>query len=475
VAATEKLGDDRFEAEVLGLDEAGAGVAETAAGDEVLRVHAAGALPGERIRGYIVYRSAHLSAGQRSAWAELEAVITPSTDRVAAPCPAHGRCGGCALMPLAYPAQIAWKRERVRDQLHRHVELAGVEVAPCVPSPVTVGYRNQAKWVCGRGEGGEVVLGAYAPRSHDIVDLGGCQVVEPILDQGQRILLGILRSQGVQPYHEVRRTGVLRYAMLRANAAGEVLATLVAYRDWEQADAVAAAFMAELPALVGVVLNLNSTTGNALFGDTERLLAGRSAIDDQMGDVRVRLGSRSFFQANRAVGSRIYRDLVARLPGHFGRAVDVYSGAGGIALSLAARAREVVAIEVSPAATDAAASGPSESATHRLRVVTADAALGLATVDAADLVVLNPPRKGCSDAVLAQVRRLSPEWIVYLSCEPRTLARDLAILSSGASITSVVPYDMMPHTPHVETLAILSRRRVPQDGESAHSESALPR
>jgi 23S rRNA (uracil1939-C5)-methyltransferase len=246
--------------------------------------------------------------------------------------------------------------------------------------------------------------------------------------------------------------------MLRANAAGKVLATLVAGRDWEQADAVAAAFMRELPALSGVVLNLNPTTGNALFGDRERLLAGQPTIDDEIGDVRVRLGSRSFFQANRAVGSRIYRDLVARLPGRLQRAVDVYSGAGGIALSLAACANEVIAIESNPAATDAAASIPSGAATNPLRVVTADAAHGLAAVDAADLVVLNPPRKGCSDEVLAQVRRLSPRWIAYLSCEPATLARDLAILSPGASISSVVPYDMMPHTPHVETLALLPGR-----------------
>jgi 23S rRNA (uracil1939-C5)-methyltransferase len=425
-------------------------------------VHVAGALPGERVGGRITYRSVHARGGSREAWGALDTIDAPSPDRVTPICPAQGTCGGCSLMHLAYPAQLEWKRARVQDALAKQQGLSAVEVAACVPSPLAVGYRNQAKYVYARGQerqlGGEsgAVLGAYAPRSHDVVDLAGCCVVEPILDQARRVLLGILRSQRVEPYHEVNRTGSLRYAMLRANSAGRVLATLVAARgDWGQAGAVAAAFMAEFPALVGVVLNVNPGTGNALFGETERLLAGQSTLDDAIGDVHVRLASRSFFQANRAVGSRIYRDLAAGLPGGLGTVVDAYSGAGGIALSLLACAREVIAIEENAAATEAASALPGE----RLRVITGDAAVALAGVDAADVVVLNPPRKGCSEAVLAQVRRLSPRFVAYLSCDPGSLARDLGLLvSTSATIISAVPYDMMPHTPHVETLVVLSLR-----------------
>ena len=244
--------------------------------------------------------------------------------------------------------------------------------------------------------------------------------------------------------------------VLRANAAGRVLATLVSARaQWSGADAVASACMSEFPAFVGVVLNVNSSGGNALFGEDERVLAGQASCEDEIGDVRVRLASRSFFQANRAVASRIYRDLVARLPGDLGRAVDAYSGAAGIALSLASRAREVIAIEQNAAATAAA----SESKGERVQIITGDAAQGLSSMDAADLVVLNPPRKGCTAEVLAQVLRMTPRLVAYLSCDPRSLARDLGVLAkAGATITSVVPYDMMPHTPHVETLVVLSLR-----------------
>ena len=451
---------DPFEAEVIGLDEAGSGIVEIEAGAEILRVHVAGALRGERIRGRITYRSVHARGGYREAWGLLESVDRPSPDRVAPVCPAQGRCGGCALMPLAYPAQLEWKRARVQTELGRYQELSAVEVTACVPSPLTLGYRNQAKYTYARGQdgerGGEVVLGAYAPRSHDVVDLAGCRVVEPILDEARRVLLGILRLNAVEPYHEVHHTGLLRYAMLRANAAGRVLATLVAARgDWGQAGAVAGAFMEQFPALVGVVLNVNAGSGNALFSEEESLLAGQPIFEDDIGDVRVRLASRSFFQANRAVGSRIYRDLVAMLPGDLGRAVDAYSGAGGIALSLLARARQVVAIEENAAATEAASSLPGAGP----RVITGDAALGLASLDGADVVVLNPPRKGCSDAVLAQALRLFPRFVAYLSCDPHSLARDLGVLvSAGATIVSAVPYDMMPHTPHVEMLVVLSLR-----------------
>jgi 23S rRNA (uracil1939-C5)-methyltransferase len=470
-------GTDSFEAEVVGLDESGSGIAELGTGDGSLRVHVPGALPGERILGRIAYRSVHAQAGARAAWGTLQSVLRPSPDRVGPACPGastlpapaercepllagaaqpEARCGGCPLMHLAYLAQLAWKQARVREELAKHPELSSIEVAACLPSPLTLGYRNQAKYVYARSGGGEPVLGAYAPGSHDVVDLAGCCVVEPVLDEARRLLLATLSDHAVEPYHEIRRTGLLRYAVLRSSAAGRVLATLIASRgDWSSASIIAAELVRRLPAVSGVVLNVNSETGNALFGKQERLLAGQPVLIDEIGDVRVRLASRSFFQANRAVASRIYRDLVAALPDHLERAVDAYAGAGGIGLSLLPRAREVIAIEENAAATDAA----SELKTG-LRMVTADAAVGLAAVEAADLVVLNPPRKGCSPEVLSQVQRLAPRHVAYLSCDPATLARDLAVLVKfGAVVESVVPYDMMPHTPHVETLVRLSLAR----------------
>ena len=461
MAAKDLRQGDEVEALCADLDDLGAAVAEFPSGGQMLRVHVAGALSGERVRARIAHVSVHARDAGREAWADLVSVLEPSPDRVAAPCPSHGPCGGCDLMSLAYPAQLEAKRRRVLAQLSRHPSLAQLPVDACVASPATTAYRNQAKYVYGRAdESGRPVLGAFAPHSHRLIDLAGCCVVEPVLDDVRRKLLAALLGGNVEPFDEQRRTGALRYVVMRATCARQVMVTLVTARAvWPEAQSVAQALAAACPAVVSVVLNVNESAGNAIFGKEERLLWGQAAVEDRIGAVSVRLVSRSFFQSNRWVASSIYRDLVAAAPARVARAVDVYSGAAPIALCLAAISGEVVAIEENPAAAMAAASFIAEQAgvAGRVRMVTGDAARCLADVEAADLVVLNPPRKGCAGPVLQAILRLRPRTLAYLSCDPRTLARDLDVLVAGAArIARIAPYDMMPGTPHVETLAILT-------------------
>ena len=451
---------DEIEVECIALDEVGGGVAQVESGLGTLRVHIAGALPGEQVRICLDHLSVHARASMREAWASLRTVTVPAANRVEVSCPAYGACGGCTLMGLAYPAQLVWKREKVLAQFAGYSALVALPVDPCLPSPRLLGYRNQAKYVFGNARDfGQPVLGAFAPRSHDVVDLAGCQVVEPILDEVRGALLAVLIEQGVEPFDEIRRTGVLRYGLLRATAAGQVMVTLVtAQSDWQDAQAVAEALCRRCAAVSSVILNVNESSGNALFGGQERVLVGLPVVEDTIADVRVRLSSRSFFQANREVASQIYRHIVAAVPAGIARAVDVYAGACGIALSLAAESKEVVAIEESPAATQAAADFLAQQGSDagRVRVVTGDAVRCLAEVSEADFVVLNPPRKGCSPEVLSAAADLRPKVLAYLSCDPRTLARDLAVLANaGAQVVSVTPFDMMPHTPHVETLALV--------------------
>jgi len=461
VAVREFRTGDEIEVTAGRLDDLGAALAEIVGGPDILRVHVAGALPGERVAARLEHVSVHTRAGAREAWATLVSVNEPSPDRVQPTCPQSGVCGGCALMSLAYPAQLAWKHGQVAQQLAKDPALASAPIDACVASPVTTGYRNQAKYVYGRTQpGARPVLGAFARRGHEVVDLAGCRVVEPVLDEARAALLGILRDKDVEPFDEIRRTSALRYVVMRANGLGKVMVTLVSARaDWQQGKEVADAFAAACPAVISVVLNLNASAGNTIFGEEERLLLGQATLEDCIGEVSVRLDSRSFFQTNRGVASMIYRDLVAAVPRGVVRAVDVYSGAAPIALSLAPVAAEVLAIEENSDATRAAAAFIAEhgGVAGRVRMVTGDAARCLAEIGAADLVVVNPPRKGCAEAVLAAIVRLRPRLLAYLSCDPETLARDLAgIVAAGAHITRITPYDMMPHTPHVETLALLT-------------------
>ena len=445
------------------LDHDGLGVAEVQDQADRFRLHVAGALPGECVRARVAHVSPHVRAQGRDAWAELEEMVSASPERVAPPCPIQHRCGGCPLAGWAYAAQVEWKRGLVVEAMAAQEELAQVPVAACVPSPRPFGYRGNSKYVFGPDRDGRPVLGAYAPRSHEIVDVSGCPIGEPALAEVAAALLTLLCKHTVAPFDEILRTGLLRYVILRADADGRVLVALVTGREgWPGAETLARELAAACPAVLGVVHNINSASGNALFGEQEHLLFGCATIEDTIGPARVRLGPRSFAQANRLVAGRAYQDIVAAATrlGSIDRVVDAYAGAGGIALALAPLAREVVAIEENPAACATAQAflaerGPAEPG-RRVRFVTGDVADHLARVGTADVVVLNPPRKGCAPTVIAAVVQLRPRLVAYLSCSPDSLARDLAALARlGLRTVSVTPYDMLPHTQHVEALALL--------------------
>jgi 23S rRNA (uracil1939-C5)-methyltransferase len=425
------------------------------------RVHVAGALPGERVAATVT----HVSSHRPEAWARLERVERPSPDRREPACAAFGACGGCVLQHLDGAAQLAWKVARVRRALAAHAGLAGVPVASGVPSPRALGYRNRSKLVCAARQGGAaVVLGAFAPRSHDVVDLAGCRVAEPPLEEVAGALRELLGDGAVRPYDERTLTGDLRHVVLRANHAGEVLAVLVVARpDAPGVGALAHELRRRQPEVVGVVENVNRTRGNVVYGHDgeERALEGAPALEERVGAVRLRLSPGAFFQANREVAALAYaaiaREVAAR-PGE--RVVDAYCGVGGIALTLArgTPGLELLGIEEHAAAIADAAASAGLNGVERARFVAGDVAVRLRDVPRAEVVVLNPPRKGCGPAVLTEVRRLGARVIAYLSCDPDTLARDLAALvERGYRVRGVTPFDMLPHTPHVEALAVLDR------------------
>ena len=267
------------------LDDDGAGVTSPddrprvpprAGGPARPRVHVAGALPGERVAASVVHVSQHAP----EAWATLDAVEAPSPDRRAPACAAFGRCGGCVLQHYAYEAQLAWKQARVARAL------AGLEVtvAPCVASPRPLGYRNRSKLVAARA-GGKLVLGAYAPRSHDVVDTTGCRIAEPPLDDTAAALAALLDGAGVAAYDERTRTGQLRHVVLRVAHDGRVLAVWVTARPLIDGAALARAFRAARPEVIGVVEHVNRSAGNAIFaggGDADTVLDGAASIDDQL-------------------------------------------------------------------------------------------------------------------------------------------------------------------------------------------------
>jgi 23S rRNA (uracil1939-C5)-methyltransferase len=437
------------------LDDEGAGLAAHGGA----RIHVAAALPGEHILATVT----HVSSHRPEAWARLDGIERASPDRRPPACAAFGSCGGCALQHLDVTAQLTWKRARLRRALAAYPALAETPVDEGVPSPRALGYRNRSKLVCAARDG-RVVLGAFAPRSHDVVDLAGCRVSEAPLEELAGALRVLLASGDVTPYDERTFTGDLRHVVLRANHAGEVLVVfVVARRDAPGLAALARRLRALRPEVVGIVENVNRTRGNVIYGqgdDDERVLEGQGTLEERVGDVRLRLSPRAFFQANRDVAALAYAALVRAVDARPGeRVVDAYCGVGGIGLTLARAEVEVVGIEEHAAAIeDASASAALNGCALKVRFVAGDVAVGLHDVPRADVVVLNPPRKGCGPAVVTEVVRLGPRVIAYLSCDPDTLARDLAALAEREyRVRNVTPFDMLPHTPHVEALAILER------------------
>jgi 23S rRNA (uracil1939-C5)-methyltransferase len=436
------------------LDDEGAGLAAHAGA----RVHVAAALPGERVAATVT----HVSSHRPEAWARLDTIEHASPDRRPPACAAFGSCGGCVLQHLDVAAQLAWKGTRLQRALAAHPALADVRVAAGVPAPRALGYRNRAKLVCA-ARGDRVVLGAFAPRSHDVVDLAGCRVSEAPVEELAGALRVLLASADVVPYDERTFTGALRHVVLRANHAGQVLVVLVTARAGAPGlAALAHRLRAERPEVAGVIENVNRSRGNVIYGDDERVLEGAAALEERVGDVRLRLSPRAFFQANRDVAGLAYAAIARAVDVRAGEhVVDAYCGAGGIALTLARGPvpLEILGIEEHAAAIADATAGAALNGVSHARFVAGDVAVRLRDVPRADVVVLNPPRKGCGAAALTEVARLRPRVIAYLSCDPDTLARDLATLTEcGYDVRETTPFDMLPHTPHVEALAILDRR-----------------
>ncbi|HSS40705.1 MAG TPA: 23S rRNA (uracil(1939)-C(5))-methyltransferase RlmD, partial [Polyangia bacterium] len=440
---------DRVALACADLDDDGAGIGDA---DGTL-LHVPGALPAEQVQATV----AHVSPHAPEAWGQLERVVAASADRREPVCPGFGRCGGCAIQHLAYEAQLEWKYGRVLRAFAAHPALRDVAVEPTVASPRVLGYRNNAKLVAARGRA--TILGGYAPRTHEVVDLLGCRVVEPALDAVATELRALLDALDVELYDESKLTGRLRYVVLRSNHAGQVLCTLVVARALPNGPELADRLRAARTEVIGVVEHENRTRGNAIFAadGTDRTLSGAPALEDRLvvagQTLEVRLTAGAFFQANREVAGLAYTALVQALDVRSTeRVMDAYSGVGGIGLALAGSAGEAVGIESNAGAVQNATVAAARNGVRNARFLAGDAAAMLATVDRAEVVVLNPPRRGCAPEVLDQIARLAPRAVGYLSCDPDTLARDLAVLAArGYRPAAVTPYDMLPHTPHVET------------------------
>ena len=439
----------RYTARIEGCASDGEGVARIGG----MAVFVKGALRGELAEVFIEH------VGHSAAWGRAERILEPSPARVEPDCPYYGRCGGCQFRHMTYEEELESKRQRVEDALRR---IGGIEIDVSVihGAKNTQRYRNKVQFPVG-AEG----IGYYQGRTHRVVDIEDC-LLQPELDSACRAAVkGWMERFSVPAYDERTRKGLIRHLFLRTNADQEVLCCLVANgetlpREGELVDALRAA----ATSLAGVVLSVNTRKTNVILGNEFRTLWGRDWLEEELCGHRFRLSIPSFFQVNRDQAEVLYRRALdfAGLTGTE-TVVELYCGIGTISLTLAERAGQVIGVEVVPqAVADAKENARRNGLAHKTRFACGDAADLAAKLEAAgtrpDVVVVDPPRKGLAAEVVDAIAGMSPDRVVYVSCDPATLARDVKRFAElGYHPVQAEAVDMFPRTAHVETLVCLSR------------------
>ncbi|GAF08759.1 23S rRNA (uracil(1939)-C(5))-methyltransferase RlmD [Paenibacillus pini] len=450
-------------------------------------------LPGEQVKVRV------LKTKKQFGYAKLQEIVKASPDRIAAPCPIYDQCGGCQLQHMDYTAQLAWKRQLVVDNLTRIGKLnvsgeawrdrsraleEGQENANAVASfaqeadtlqqgirvPATLGmsdpwrYRNKAQVPIGEMEGG-LVGGFYARGSHRIIDMEACLIQHESNDEVVARVKDIGRSLGISAYDELTGKGLLRHVVVKvAFHTGEMMVVLVTNGDKiPQLDTWIKEIRAQLPSVVSICQNVNTKETNVIFGDITRVLWGREVIYDYIGDVKFAISARSFYQVNPAQTEVLYGKTVeyAGLSGQE-TVIDAYCGIGTISLFLAQHAKHVYGVEIVPEAIEDARANAQLNDMNNVEFEVGASEVVIPRWKQqgieADVIVVDPPRKGCDPQLLETILEMKPERVVYVSCNPSTLARDLRVLEDGGYRTvEVQPVDMFPHTVHVESVAVLYR------------------
>ena len=439
-----------YEMEITGMTEEGDGVGRA----DGMAVFVPYTMPGETVRAVIV------KVKKSFAYGKLLEVLCPSPHRTKAACPYFYQCGGCQLWHMDLEAELSYKRQKVADCLSR---IAGLDIVPeeVVCTRQTTRYRNKSQYpVTPDG------IGLYRRNSHAVIPIEDCMI------QGEhdaaviRMVRTWMEQYRIAPYDEQTDSGFLRHIYIREGETGMLLTLVTRERSFPERDAlIRAAEQLEFP-LVGIVQNVNSKRTNVVLGSENHVLWGKGYLTDSIGKVQFHISPLSFYQVNRFATRTLY-EIAAGLAKLTKDETlwDVYCGIGTIGLFMAQKAKAVIGIEVCEAAV--------ENARENARlngIVNAKYYCGKAETIAphlakegcaADVVILDPPRKGCDEKLLETVAKVGPKRIVYISCMPSTLARDLKSLKAkGYEVQKAVPVNMFPRCSHVETVVGLQRKDI---------------
>lgn len=399
-------------------------------------------------------------------FARLTKILESSPDRIDPPCPVARQCGGCQIQAMSYEAQLRFKENKVRNNLQRIGKFENPPMEPIVGMQEPFRYRNKAQFPVGKDREGKLSAGFYAGRTHSIISCEDCLLGAEVNQTILKLVLSHMERLGVSTYNEETGKGLVRHIMTRVGfATGQIMVCIVINGNkLPGADALVKK-LAAIPGMTSITLNVNKEKTNVIMGRELISLWGQDYIEDTIGDVRFRISPLSFYQVNPRQTEKLYGKALeyAGLTGNE-TVWDLYCGIGTISLFLAQKAKQVYGVEIVPEAIrDAKQNAELNGFTNaEFFVGKAEEVLpekyekeGIF----ADVIVVDPPRKGCEESVLQTMIQMAPKRIVYVSCDSATLARDLKILcENGYELQKCCPVDMFGNSVHVESVVLLSRK-----------------
>lgn len=443
--------NDRIELVITGMTAEGNGVGKY----EGVAVFVSGAILGETIIAHII------KVYKTYAIAKLVEVVIPSDDRKVSDCPVSVSCGGCAYRHVNYSAECKFKEQRVQDAINR---IGGIDLAvdPIIPAVSVTKYRNKAQYPVAKLTDGKTVFGFYANRSHRVVANSKC-LLQP--DCFEKILLAVgewADENNVSVYDETSGKGILRHIYIRhGESTGELMVVVVINAETlPKSEKLVEKLISQNPNIKSIQYNINTKNTNVIMGKSCRTIFGKDYIEDIICDVRVRISPLSFYQVNRNMAEILYKKAALFAEPENKTIIDLYCGIGTIGLSMARSAKKIIGVEIVPEAVEDAKINAKENKIENAEFILGDAkdaAKQLANKkQKADVIILDPPRKGCDQKLIDTVaNEFSPERVVYVSCDPATFARDAKIFSEyGYSLKKAVPVDLFPSTVHVETVGL---------------------
>jgi 23S rRNA (uracil1939-C5)-methyltransferase len=440
-----------IEVEISDLSDTGDGVGRTS--ERVVFV--ADVVPGDRILARLLY------VKPSYAQAKLQEILQPSPHRVRPSCIVADKCGGCQWQHVGYEYQIIAKRNQVIQALERIGGFVAPDVKPMLVGNDAFGYRNKATYPIGKSIAGKVVAGYYQKGSHQIVNLNQCPVQDERLNLLLREVKQDIQKQRWQPYDEKTHTGLIRHLGLRiGRRTGEMLLTLVVKDpSIPGIDTVAQEWLDRYPRLVGVMLNRNSDRTNSIFGSQTHCIAGKPFLREEFAGLEFQVRAETFFQVYTEVAEALLQQIQSELSLKGDEVLlDAYCGIGTLSLPLAKQVKQVIGLELQPEAVEQAKQNAQLNGISNAEFYAGSVEALLPQIDVKpDVVILDPPRKGCDRAVITALLKAKPKQIVYVSCKVSTLARDLKLLCQDGTYTlaTIQPADFFPQTAHVEAAAFL--------------------